>query len=64
MCIYVEVKKTRPLATTVFPLLIKYTVVTRGRYPVDTVIYRPGWVDCTNIRLREYTYFPPPGSII
>ena len=43
VCIYVEMKKTRSLTTTVFFLISKYTVVTRYRDPG----WGPLWIDCT-----------------
>ena len=36
-CIYMEKEKTRSLTTTVFPLVIKYTVVARWRSHADRV---------------------------
>ena len=49
----------RPLATTVFPLMIRYTVVTGWRSPADGVAGLGGLTVQAHC-LSGYSHYPPP----
>ena len=49
----------RPLATTVFPLMIRYTVVTGWRSPADGVGGLGGLTVQAHC-LSGYSHYPPP----